>query len=64
MGSLTFTSAVGLIVAGLSTVAHAAKLETVAPFPNPKAVLPARSFTSPRKPKRTTFRLKSSPAKP
>lgn len=33
MGSLTCITTVGLIVASLSSVAHAAKLETVAPFP-------------------------------
>lgn len=33
MGSLTFRTTVGLIVAGLSTLANAAKLEDVAPFP-------------------------------
>ena len=33
MGSLTRITTVGLIVAGLSTVVHAAKLEDVAPFP-------------------------------
>ena len=33
MGSLTCITTVGLIVAGLSTVVHAAKLEDVAPFP-------------------------------
>ena len=33
MGSLTCVTTVGLIVAGLSTVVHAAKLEDVAPFP-------------------------------
>ncbi|MHC8366668.1 serine protease inhibitor ecotin [Pseudomonas sp. ZT5P21] len=33
MGSLTRFTTVGLIVAGLSTVVHAAKLEEVAPFP-------------------------------
>lgn len=33
MGSLTFSTTVGLIVAGLSTLANAAKLEDVAPFP-------------------------------
>jgi ecotin len=33
MGSLTFSITVGLIVAGLSTLANAAKLEDVAPFP-------------------------------
>ncbi|WGK87927.1 serine protease inhibitor ecotin [Pseudomonas migulae] len=33
MGSLTRFITVGLIVAGLSTVVHAAKLEDVAPFP-------------------------------
>lgn len=33
MGSLTFSTTVGLIVAGLSTLASAAKLENVAPFP-------------------------------
>ncbi|QVW25966.1 serine protease inhibitor ecotin [Pseudomonas hormoni] len=33
MGSLTYITTVGLIVAELSTVAHAAKLEDVAPFP-------------------------------
>jgi ecotin len=33
MGSLTYITTVGLIVAGLSTIAHGAKLEEVAPFP-------------------------------
>lgn len=33
MGSLTCITTVGLIVAGLSTVVHAANLEDVAPFP-------------------------------
>ncbi|UCP11171.1 serine protease inhibitor ecotin [Pseudomonas sp. MM213] len=33
MGSLTRITTVGLIVAGLSAVVHAAKLEDVAPFP-------------------------------
>lgn len=33
MGSLTFSTTVGLIVAGLSTLANAEKLEDVAPFP-------------------------------
>lgn len=33
MGSLTLITTVGLIVAGLSCAAHAAKLEEVAPFP-------------------------------
>ena len=37
MGSLTCITTVGLIVAGLSTVAHAAKLEDVAPFPKPES---------------------------
>ncbi|MEB0045179.1 MULTISPECIES: serine protease inhibitor ecotin [unclassified Pseudomonas] len=36
MGSLTLHTTVGLIVAGLSCAAHAAKLEEVAPFPNPE----------------------------
>lgn len=33
MGSSTFNTTVGLIIAGLSFTAHAAKLEDVAPFP-------------------------------
>jgi ecotin len=33
MGSLTYITTVGLIVAELSTLAHAATLEEVAPFP-------------------------------
>ena len=33
MGSLTYITTVGLILAGLSTVTHASKLEDVAPFP-------------------------------
>ena len=37
MGSLTCVTTVGLIVAGLSTVVHAAKLEDVAPFPKPES---------------------------
>lgn len=37
MGSLTLSTTVGLIVAGLSCAAHAAKLEAVAPFPNPES---------------------------
>jgi ecotin len=37
MGSLTCTTTVGLMVAGLSTIAHAATLETVAPFPKPES---------------------------
>ena len=37
MGSLTFITTVGLMVAGLSTIANAATLETVAPFPKPES---------------------------
>ncbi|WP_458725279.1 serine protease inhibitor ecotin [Pseudomonas mandelii] len=37
MGSLTCINTVGLIVASLSSVACAAKLETVAPFPKPES---------------------------
>lgn len=37
MGSMTFNTTVGLIVAGLSTFAQAAKLETVAPYPKPES---------------------------
>ncbi|WP_392888305.1 serine protease inhibitor ecotin [Pseudomonas migulae] len=33
MGSITLNTTVGLLIAGLSTLAHAAKLEDVAPFP-------------------------------
>ncbi|MGL6243404.1 serine protease inhibitor ecotin [Pseudomonas sp.] len=36
MGSLTFITTVGLIVCGVSGVAHAAKLDEVAPFPKPE----------------------------
>ena len=37
MGSLTFITTVGLTVAGLSSIAHAATLETIAPFPKPES---------------------------
>ena len=37
MGSLTCTTTVGLIFIGLSTIAHAAKLEEIAPFPKPES---------------------------
>ena len=33
MGSLRARATIGLLVAGLSTLAHAAKLEDVAPYP-------------------------------
>jgi ecotin len=37
MGSMTTNTTVGLIVAVLSSVAHAAKLEEVAPYPKPES---------------------------
>lgn len=37
MGSMTTNTTVGLIVAVLSSVVHAAKLEEVAPFPKPES---------------------------
>jgi ecotin len=37
MGSWTFTTTVGLMVTGLSSIAHAATLESIAPFPKPES---------------------------
>lgn len=37
MGCLTCKTTVGLMVAALSTVAHGAKLEDIAPFPKPES---------------------------
>ena len=37
MGYWTINTTVGLIVAALSSAAHAAKLEEVAPFPKPES---------------------------
>ena len=37
MGSMTFTTTVGLMVTGLSSIAHGATLESIAPFPKPES---------------------------
>ncbi|WP_149086839.1 serine protease inhibitor ecotin [Pseudomonas prosekii] len=37
MGSSTINTTIGLIIAGLSSAAHAAKLEETAPFPKPES---------------------------
>lgn len=37
MGSSTINTTIGLIIAGLSSAAHAAKLEEIAPFPKPES---------------------------
>ena len=37
MGSWTFTTTVGLMVTGLSSIAHGATFESIAPFPKPES---------------------------
>lgn len=57
MGSLTFNMTVGLIVAGLSTVAHAARLETVAPFPKPESGFTRQVIHLAPKPQEENFQV-------
>ncbi|MHC8394779.1 serine protease inhibitor ecotin [Pseudomonas sp. LB3P93] len=57
MGSLTFVTTVGLIVASLSSVAHAAKLETVAPFPKPENGFTRQVIHVPAQPQEENFQV-------
>lgn len=57
MGSVTFNTTVGLIIAGLSTVAHAAKLEEVAPFPKPEQGFTRQVIHLPSQPQEENFQV-------
>ena len=57
MGSVTFNTTVGLIIAGLSTVVHAAKLEEVAPFPKPEQGFTRQVIHLPSQPQEENFQV-------
>ena len=57
MGSVTFNTTVGLIIAGLSTAVHAAKLEEVAPFPKPEQGFTRQVIHLPSQPQEENFQV-------
>lgn len=57
MGSVTFNTTVGLIVAGLATVVQAAKLEEVAPFPKPEQGFTRQVIHLPSQPQEQNFQV-------
>lgn len=57
MGSVTFNTTVGLIVAGLATVVQAAKLEEVAPFPKPEQGFTRQVIHLPSQPQEENFQV-------
>lgn len=57
MSSVTFNTTVGLIIAGLSTVVHAAKLEEVAPFPKPEQGFTRQVIHLPSQPQEENFQV-------
>ena len=57
MGSVTFNTTVGLIIAGLSTVVHAAKLEEVAPFPKSEQGFTRQVIHLPSQPQEENFQV-------
>ena len=57
MGSVTFNTTVGLIIAGLATVVQAAKLEEVAPFPKPEQGFTRQVIHLPSQPQEENFQV-------
>jgi ecotin len=57
MGSLTLNTTVGLIIAGLTSVAQAAKLEEVAPFPKPEHGFTRQVIHLPSQPQEENFQV-------
>jgi len=57
MGSVTFNTTVGLIIAGLATVVQAAKLEEVAPFPKAEKGFTRQVIHLPSQPQEENFQV-------